>query len=321
MADVNNRPMDRQRQIRERAGLEEARLNQDFIDFLQKWSMPVLVLLAVLAGGYALYTRWTQSERAHLNEAFGELAAVTSVAAPSPDSLRAIAEQYEGVQSVAELARLRAADTFMGAVKRGILVGREVNQDGTLKSLDDGLTADTRKVYLDEAHGLYQRVLETVQADPNRGLIAVSALFGLASVAEARGEVDKAREYYATIKQKAEGTYYEVHAKIAQQRMDTMDKLATAPVPYDRASLPLLPGEQAPNAVAPLPDVGTGTGVIDVGPVGPPAPANEGQGPGATPSGDAPAAPPGTAAPGTPVGTTPAAQPSTPPAPPADGAK
>jgi hypothetical protein len=41
---------ERQTQIRERAGLEEARYNQDFIEFLRRFGTPILMVAAVIAG-------------------------------------------------------------------------------------------------------------------------------------------------------------------------------------------------------------------------------------------------------------------------------
>ena len=47
----------RQAQIRERAGLEESRLNEDFIDFLRKYGFLIL-LVAALAAGLTSGVRW-----------------------------------------------------------------------------------------------------------------------------------------------------------------------------------------------------------------------------------------------------------------------
>ena len=46
---------ERQTQIREGAGLEESKLNVEFIDWLQRWSTPILLLVAGAALGMGLY--------------------------------------------------------------------------------------------------------------------------------------------------------------------------------------------------------------------------------------------------------------------------
>src|SRR3954466_11659733 len=72
-------PMDqRQAQIRERAGLEESRLNQEFIEWLRKWGTPMLLAVALLSVAYALRDKWHKAADDKLDNGFGELAAVTA---------------------------------------------------------------------------------------------------------------------------------------------------------------------------------------------------------------------------------------------------
>ena len=73
-------------QIRERAGLEEARLNQDFIDFVTKWSTPLLVVIALVVGGNYLYQQYTKRENEKLTRGFEQLAAAAAVANPTTNA-------------------------------------------------------------------------------------------------------------------------------------------------------------------------------------------------------------------------------------------
>jgi predicted negative regulator of RcsB-dependent stress response len=114
------------REIREGAGLTEARLNQDFIEFLRKWSTPVLVVVALAAVSYAGYTRWNERKIQQYNDAYSEFERVAGVASPSPESLKRVAEDFEGIGSVSLMARLQAADVYLQSIRRGIKPGAQV---------------------------------------------------------------------------------------------------------------------------------------------------------------------------------------------------
>ena len=78
---------DRQTQIRQGEGLSESRVNQDFIDFLNKWSSPVLLVLAVAALTWA-GLQWMEKKKIEkVNNAFADLEAATAGNNPSPASL------------------------------------------------------------------------------------------------------------------------------------------------------------------------------------------------------------------------------------------
>src|ERR1043165_2180126 len=216
---------ERQQKIREGAGLEESRLNQDFIELLQKWSMPALVVIAVAAVGYAGYDRYQKSVAEKTDRAFLEYESAATSASPSPDSLRRVADDFEGVQSVASLARLRAADAYMAAVRSGVKPGAEVKQDGTVANPADLLTEEDRSYNLSQAQGLYQRVLDEASGKPGKELFALQALYGLAAVTESQKKLDEAKSYYERLQKLVEGTQYAIHAEIAKERIASLDKL------------------------------------------------------------------------------------------------
>lgn len=237
---------ERQTQIREGAGLEESRLNVEFIEWLRKWSTPAIVVLALIAAGFFLYRRVEQSRVAHESRAYVELSQVISARNPSPEALKNIAADYDNVGAVGSLARLRAADVYLRAVRLGLRVAvntdpgpdSDLNEDGTPKNLEDVLTEDDRRRYLAEAEALYRHVYEHASKGQDRTLLRIDAAFGLAAVAESRGEFDLARRLYTEIQDLAKARGLTLHANLAATRLDTLDALASPMRLYARADLP-----------------------------------------------------------------------------------
>jgi hypothetical protein len=232
---------ERQQQIREGAGLEESRLNQEFIDFLQKWSMPLLVIAAIAAVGYAGWGKVKAARQEKVNAAFREFEAASQGDSPSPETLRRIADDFDGIRGVGSLARLAAADAYLRTVRSGVRPGTQLNDDGTLKSPEDALSPQDAASALDQAKALYQRTYDETASDSTRVLVTIHALYGLASVAESKKDFGAARSSYETLARLAEGTPYAAHGLIAKKRSANVDRLA-ADVPiygsYDLTALP-----------------------------------------------------------------------------------
>ncbi|MFO0832969.1 MAG: hypothetical protein U0637_14150 [Phycisphaerales bacterium] len=224
---------ERQQQIRERAGLEESRLNQDFIEFLNKWGTNILMCIAVVALGYWGYQKYQQRESDKVAAAYSALEAARSGDNPSPDTLISVADEWQGRGAVSLLARREAADIYLDCVARGIKPGAVVNQDGTLGSSDDEIkTSDDRETLLQQAEANYQWILDHARADDDKAQHTMGALYGLASVAECRGQWDKAKEYYSQIVELTKRKGFANHQAIAQKRLDTLPELAKSePVP------------------------------------------------------------------------------------------
>lgn len=272
-------------QIRERAGLEESRLNQDFIDFLTKWSTPLLVVVALIVGGNYFYKQYTDKQAAKLTEAFKELAGAATVANPSPTTLEEVARKYGGVASVGELASLKAGDAYMRAIIRGVKPGADVNADGTVKEVGDELTAEDRASFLAKAEEQYRLVTESSANDPSKTLLRLGGLFGLASVAESRGEADKAKSAYEEAKAiAASNSEFKHFTEVADARIASLPKvIAVAKLPT-KASLPA-PFKEDPkpadNITIPPVDAPGASSVI--GPAAPSAPQPAGPTPPAAP--------------------------------------
>lgn len=314
---------ERQTQIREGAGLEESKLNVEFIDWLQRWSTPILLLVAVAALGMVLYKRYEKSKIDEVNRAFAELAATSAGGNPSPESLKGIAETYAGVRAIPVLARLDAADVYLRSVRLGVKTGSKLAADGSVTP-EDALSADERTRYLNEAESLYKSAFEGASTDPRKVLLAIGAAYGLAAVAETRGDTDAARPWYDRVIKMADSAGFPEHVNVARARLEGLPKLKDQPKLFAAAELPKPPPPPLPPA--PTGATGaTGVGISDVPTGTPAAPGTTGAPPttGAPATTETPAAPPptGTPAPsgaaptGTPTGApAPTGSPSAPPA-------
>jgi hypothetical protein len=313
---------ERQRQIREGAGLEESRLNVEFIDFLKKWSSPALVVVALLALGYFGLQKLKEHRHQSLEAAFAELESAMDSA--SPTALLAVAENHAGQAAVAEMARLYAADVYLNSARAGLAPGATVDANGKPRDPADLLTPEQIEQQLARAAELYQAVVDRTSSMPDQVQHTIGGLYGLAAVAESRQKPDEARSYYQRIVSIAQEAGLPEDVARAQGRIDTLSQLTSLPRLYN--STDLAAGKLTPVSGPP------GTSPFDIAPVGPidvnaqpagPAPATDAKTPDApatppapapTPAGDkppvpAPAAPPAAEKPGEPA-------PSPPPTPP-----
>jgi hypothetical protein len=268
---------DRQFQIREGAGLEESRLNQDFIEFLRKWSTPLLVVIAVVAVSYAIFTRWKEAEYRRHDQAFADFQQVSGVENPSPDSLKRFAVDAENIGGLSLMARLQAADAYMRAVRLGVKPGATLTPKGELANKDDVMTAEERAANLASAEELYKRVIADADRNTAQILMVAGSMYGLASIAESREDFDAARAQYESIDQLLKGGAYDTHARIARRRIESLDSIKTPARLFAKSDLPASalappsPWDQppVPQPTAPVPTP------VDVAPVGPAVPGPE----------------------------------------------
>jgi hypothetical protein len=295
---------ERQAQIRERAGLEESRLNQEFIEWLRRWGTPILMVVAALAVAYALRDRWHKAVDTKLDAGFEELASATTGGNSSPDTLLAVASEYEGHASISNLARLDAADAYLDALRRGVkpgaVVKAEKDHEGELENPDDALSDADRVDFLKRAGDLYEQVYDQTASRSGQQLLTLNALYGLAAVAEGRQEFDKAKGYYEQIAKLAEANALPAHVALANERIKTLPDLQTVPKLFKKAELPPPPKKEEPAPPA-----------VTSAPAPAPAPAPEGPAPGANP----PAAPAPTTPSPAPGSATPVPAPTPAPAP------
>lgn len=229
---------ERQAKIKEGAGLEESRLNTDFIDFMQKWSTPVLVVMAVAFGAYYLMQRRSVAQVERVNTAFLEYELVRTADAPSPTSLIQIAEDFADVKGVAVMARLRAADLLMQEALGGAVLGAQLNSDGEVEDESARLNEEEIANRMDDAQEQYRLVLDRSGATPGEAQHAIGAAFGLAAVAETKGDLEAAKGYYERIIEIGTAVDYPQPVNIAENRKRDIEQGLQPPKLWDEADLP-----------------------------------------------------------------------------------
>lgn len=226
---------DRQRQIREGAGLEESRLNTEFIEFLKKFSTPLLMVIALVALGYFAWNKYKAREEKALDTAWLEFDAAAE--SRNPTSLvRVSDEQRRG--AVPHLARINAADLHMYSFRTGVPAGVTPEQNGTLPADAKMLTAEERAEELKKATELYQAVLTDTENSTKDVQVALLALHGLAACAESRGDLEAAKGFYQRIIDKATAANMKPWADRAEKFKSTVDDLKDAPKLLADAELP-----------------------------------------------------------------------------------
>lgn len=281
---------DRQRGIEIGAGLQESRLNQDFINFLQKWGPRALYALAITVGlwaGYQYYQRW-QAERndkafQELTDARGTLVGATF--SGSPDAILAVAEKHAGRASVAIQAKLDAADIYAVSARRGVFPG------GDYANEEDRLSPEERTAQNERARALYQDVIDKIGGQSRYDAFALDAYEGLFTTELNLGNWPEARAAAASALELAEKAKLHGRAQILRERLESVDGLGKLAALPSNADLP--ESARMPDRTPAINPLSMPTPVEDAGAQGDPA-AEAGDAP--TPEGqdapdDAPDAP------------------------------
>jgi len=235
---------DRQTQIRQGAGLEESRVNQDLIDFLNKWSSPVLFLLAAAALAWWGMQQLEKRKIAKIDRAFSDLDTALVGGNPSPDSLQTLATEYEGVRAVPELALLTTTDIYLGAFIRGIEPGAQLNPaTGLPMEQSDQLDETQRGAYLDSAGELAQRVVTMTEGDDAKAMLTIQAMVRLAVVSEGKRDFAGAKAHYTRAAEIAERNSFPILSKFASNRAANVESLDRVKALPTGAELTALPGE------------------------------------------------------------------------------
>jgi len=235
-------------QIKEGAGLEESRINTEFVDFLKKWSTPALALLAAAALAYLGLQKLEERRQDRADAAFREYEA--AAASGNPDALIRVASEFDGVGAVKAMALIDAGDVYYGAVLSGIEPGAPLTDQGEPENDEDRLTDDERETYLGRAESQYQAAFDATRTKPGHELHAISAAYGLAAIAETRAEPEQAREWYEKVFAFASKGGYAAMVEDAKERILNRNE-AVVPVPLNDASAqPPAPGSE-PNAALP----------------------------------------------------------------------
>ena len=177
---------ERQTNITEGAGLEDSRINREFIDLLKKWYPPVLYLVVLVAGAYAGVRYLEQRRITKLDAAFS--AFNEAELDRRPDRLIQVASQQKGKGAITELSLLSAADMHLQAYHLRIMPGT-LGVDAADR-LDDAQAQEM----LTKAAGLYADVYEKAKGIEGRELLAIGARWGMAAVALTQKNYDAAEQ-------------------------------------------------------------------------------------------------------------------------------
>jgi tetratricopeptide (TPR) repeat protein len=182
------------------------------------WIM--VIVLAVV--GWNLYGNITQSSH---DNAWNDLAGTTS-----PEGFQRVAEDH-GDETVTVLASLWGGDAALTSAL----------------APSNGEAAPDADAMLAQAEAMYQQILNQTGEPVYR----ISAILGLAAVAETRGDFEQAAQRYDQAIALAEPTYTAL-AQRAQQRKQMLDRLDepvifAPPVPQAEAAAPQEAQEQAPQ--------------------------------------------------------------------------
>jgi len=250
---------ERQTQITEGAGLEESRINKEFIDLLQKWSTPVLLLILLIAGAYA-GVKWLENrQQTQLDAAF--VAFRDAEMEGRPEALLDVAREHSGVGSVGIAARLAAADLQLEAYHQRVRPGTQGQSE------EDRLSEAEAVELLDEAGETYAEVHERASGKDGLELLAISGRWGVAAVELSRGDFDAARAALEDVQSLATEHGYADLADRAARTIESIPALrdqpelvAAAPEPpADQPRRPVIGAEPPVGPSEGLPDATTDT--------------------------------------------------------------
>jgi hypothetical protein len=198
--------------------LLESRINEDFVEWLKtkgpSWLLLILVGVAVWIG----FFRWREYKASHFSEAWAAL-----LDCDLPGAYEDVAARYADVPGLPQQAKRLGADALLAAVQRDSPLGA----DPTTPAATEALTDAQREQYLSRAQGLYQDVINGDDDTLSMTIHIVSALQGMAVIAESRGEADEAGRWYESAAARAE-PYYPWLAEQARKRAATAEEFMAA---------------------------------------------------------------------------------------------
>ncbi len=248
---------ERQGQVVSGAGLQDSRINEEFVAWLNKWGPRAIYALLIIVLGYLGWQRYEVWQQQQVDRAFEEYQA--QLAAGNPDVLLQVAEEHDGKASVWTLATLDAADILLRSARTGV----RPTASPTTARPDDLLGLEEQEQTMRRVASLYERVVERNSGREHRAPFTLNALWGLASAQLSLGENDAAQQTLERYVELAEANGFPDEAESGRKRLDVVNKLAAGPVKvYRTAELP--EGAQPPSPVTtPAP-----TGQIDLSPGG-----------------------------------------------------
>lgn len=217
--------------------LTDSRLNHDFVEWMKTKGINWLLAILLVVCAFLAWDIWKQRQADSRDRAWSDLEAATM-----PSTLEfSVAVDHAGVDAIADLALLQAADVYLGSVQSGIRPGMLATDE------DSTLPESERSTMLDSADKLYAQVFESVNtAEGFSGKpIAMAALFGRAAVAESRGDLEAATSALKHVARVAMPQYPMI-AFQAEARMADLDSVTQTVALPTAASLLAEPTDAEP---------------------------------------------------------------------------
>ncbi len=239
MADKPHQKIDERLKDIHATDLTESRINEDFLEWLKTKGPQYLLLALVGVGIYLGIVRWRQYKVTYYNNAWSEL-----FACDLPGSFEDVAERYADVAGLPQQALRAAADRWLNLVQIGTPLG------GAANAVTLGLTDDQRSDYLDHAARIYHALANADDGSLGITLYSVSAMQGLAVVAECKGQVDEAMRWYDMAATRADA-YYPQLARRIRERSATSGEFAEPVTLPTQAELPTpaIPATLVPTTI------------------------------------------------------------------------
>lgn len=219
--------------------LTDSRLNDDFVFWLKTKGLNYLLIILLVGCGYMGFQWWHRMRSHSRADAWLRLER-----AATPQELASVAAEEGAIDSVALLAKVRSANTYLSSIVRGVRFDREPGAE------DAKVTAELRKEWLEDADRLFAEVAQSLAAANAPAAMtpmAFHALMGRAAVAEARGDVEGTRRALAEAEARVTGPF-EPLGEVARKRGESLELIAMGIELPPRASLPsgsapgLIPG-------------------------------------------------------------------------------
>jgi len=202
-----------------------------FKEWWQKHGTNTLLTILIIVAVIFFYRWYSGREQRMLNTAYTELAN-----AADPYAMTELAGEYDHIEGFAAAARLRAANQ---------LTRQALGLETTAAAQEDAPVGEERQNMLEQARGLYQRVVESGSTTQ---LQVLNARFGLAAVQETLGDFEAAQQQYQTIQDEA-GDQWSVLAARAKRLSSNISDIRQ-PIEF--------PEPPAPPAASTTPGAGQG---------------------------------------------------------------
>lgn len=198
------------------ADLAESNVNEDFILWLKTKGPNYLLIAMVLIAGYLFLVRHQQNKATHHAEAW--IAYLEASASGLPASHEDVATAYSDIDAIEGLGYISAADAYLKSIILNKTVGNAQNTIETILNNED------RIFYLNKAETLYQKAIDIDNQTAETTLLVISGLNGRAAIAETRGDVKEAQNFYEQVIARV-GNQYPALANQAQLRINTLNSI------------------------------------------------------------------------------------------------